>query len=226
MTPIQQQRLIGGILLVCVISAIAFFLINGANQGIEPDTNTSQHDFNSVVEPISDNVEVLDYGHETLIDSGKISNDDLATAEIVPSNNITVKPTPVQPEQPAPIPAVKPITPPVASKPDVAVSEPQANVPAVTTNPKGEPEPLAIIDVSGWLLQLGVFSVKSNAQAMQKQVATLGYDAKIEQIKTEKGSLIYKVRIGPEPDKTSVEKIADRLNKELKLKTQIVQQTL
>ena len=85
-------------------------------------------------------------------------------------------------------------------------------------------EPSATTKSLGWLLQLGVFSVKSNAQAMQKQVATLGYDAKIEQVKTDKGNL-YRVRIGPESNKASIEKIATRLNKELKLKTQIVQQT-
>jgi len=226
MTPIQQQRLIGGILLVCVISAIAFFLISGTNQGVEPDTNMSQDNFNSVIEPISDEVEVLDYGQETLVDPEQSSSNYVSTAEIVSSNHTAIKPAPaVQAEPLTQTPSVKPVVPPTASKPEVV--QPVVEVkPEITTAPTSQQAaPLATINKQAWLLQLGVFAVKRNAQAIQKQVATLGYDAKIEQIKTDEAVLVYRVRIGPEPDRISVEKIANRLNKELKLKTQILQET-
>lgn len=70
MTPIEQQRLIGAILLLLMISVATYFLISGANTGVvEKETVKGEQDFTSVVQPLSeDNVEVVDYADETLLD--------------------------------------------------------------------------------------------------------------------------------------------------------------
>ena len=56
---------------------------------------------------------------------------------------------------------------------------------------------------------------------MQKESISLGYQAKIEQSQTKSGA-IYRLRIGPEQDKTILEKTADSLQKKHGLKSQLL----
>jgi DedD protein len=67
---IKQQRLIGIILLLLLISVLAYWLIINASPEDEQKnlSSSNQSPFNSLVEPISQDIEVLDYDTETKVD--------------------------------------------------------------------------------------------------------------------------------------------------------------
>ena len=188
MTPIQQQRLIGAILLVCGISGIAYFLMSNASQTEETVTKpvpiVENHDFTSSIEEIPNgDLEIVTISEpEVLIDP----------------HNLAVE---------------------SRSKEDLAIEykeEPKKDsAPLIASEAINENTPL-------WILQIASFSVQKNAQAIQEKIMALGYDAKI-QASDHNSTTIYRVRIGPNNNKTSLEKISVVLNKNLGLKSQIIQ---
>ncbi|PCJ31682.1 MAG: hypothetical protein COA90_05270 [Gammaproteobacteria bacterium] len=155
MSLIQQQRLIGSLVLVCVLGGIAFFLMSNASleivgndAGEEPVIEiVVESGFNSSVELVTNDVEVESQQLEVLVELDKPA---------VEAENIIDEKTEVN----------KPVT----SQP----SESEANKPVkvVTTEITGK----------SWLLQLASFSVEANALKLQKQVILLGYSANIEHV--------------------------------------------
>ena len=102
MTLIQQQRLIGAILLVCLIGVIAWFLLDTVEQS-QPDKPTPEPiAFDSVIEPIPDNVELVEPVEEALVDPQSLGQEQT-------DNNaeLAVK-DPEQNTIPAPAPAPAP----------------------------------------------------------------------------------------------------------------------
>ena len=76
MTLIEQQRLTGAVLLLLIISVVSYFLISGTNTKVN-DTESVQIEstFTSVVQPlIEDDVEVVEYADETLLDPHNLSS--------------------------------------------------------------------------------------------------------------------------------------------------------
>ena len=191
MTQIQQQRLIGALLLVSIFSGIAYFLMSSANQTEEVITNPSEleQDFTSSIDVISDgDIEVISSESEALIDPHNLKSEEVIT--------LIHKET------------AKPVIPKEIEK-EIAVSEFQES-----STPSAD----------SWFLQLASFSIEKNAQGLQKQVSLLGYTANIQSSIGEKGT-IYRVRIGPENSRLTLEKISLILNKELELKSQIIKNT-
>jgi len=192
MTLIQQQRLIGALLLVCFFSGIAYFLMSSAKQTEEPIFKSIEPEqaFTSSIEAISDNVEVISDEAEMLIDPHNLKSEEA-----------------VIDKEPIPVTAViqKEV------EKEVAIAVPVQ----VKSN---------ITKSDSWFLQLASFSVKKNAQALQKQVSSLGYSAKVQASEGSKGT-VYRVRIGPDNSKPALEKTSLVLNKKLGLKSQIVKNT-
>ena len=67
-----------------------------------------------------------------------------------------------------------------------------------------------------WVVQLGSFSNKDNADALVKTIRDGGYPGYVETINNASG-LIYRVRVGPDLLKSDAEKIQVELKKQLKL---------
>ncbi|OUR86414.1 hypothetical protein A9Q92_05845 [Methylophaga sp. 42_8_T64] len=89
MTLIEQQRLTGAVLLLLIISVVSYFLISGANTGIsETEDVQIEPIFTSVVQPlIQDDVEVVEYADETLLDPqdlGSIVDTSVMTVDVEP----------------------------------------------------------------------------------------------------------------------------------------------
>jgi len=189
MTLIQQQRLIGALLLVCMFSGIAYFLMSNANQTEEPILKPIKPEqaFTSSIEAISDDIEVISDESETLIDPHNLKSEKIETDK-------------------EPVAAV--------IQKDVKKELPITAV----------PEKSVVTSTDSWFLQLASFSVKKNAQALQKQVSSLGYTANIQSGVGDKGT-IYRVRIGPDNSKPTLEKASLILNDKLELKSQIVKNT-
>ena len=109
--------------------------------------------------------------------------------------------SPAVPGKPAPVkevaskPPPKPISPPVAKA-----------VPA-------EPKPVESAQVSAWVVQVGSFSARNNAQALRDKLRKQGHASFVESIKSASGR-VYRVRVGPELTRSTADKLRQRLAKE------------
>ena len=101
MLPIVQQRLIGSILLLCVLGGVAFFLIDSATDDIKSNENlTTDIPFVSSIDAIVTNdVSVIDADPEVFIDAQSMVKEDLEPAVISES---VIEP---KSQKPDPVPA-------------------------------------------------------------------------------------------------------------------------
>ena len=189
MTPIYQQRLIGSLLLLFVISGIAYFLISSANQ-TEPEPETvyiapqAEDDFISTTDvDLTDKIEIVDESEkEQLVEPDKLDfQKELNVVEMKPVEDKKVE-----------------------------IDSP------VIASPKSEQN-----NSTQWYIQIASFSVEKNAQSLQDEIVSLGYDAKIQSSNIN-SKTIYRVRIGPQTDKSLLEKVSSVLNKKLKIKSQVL----
>lgn len=73
----------------------------------------------------------------------------------------------------------------------------------------------------GWMLQIGVFSKSSNANNKVAELKKKGFDAKSATVKTSKGT-VTKVWIGPFKDRSSAEKMQQRLEHKTRQRGMVV----
>lgn len=220
MTLIQQQRLLGAVLLVCLIGVIAWFLLDTVEQNQPAQPQEEPIAFDSVIEPIPEDVEVVEPSEETLVDPEGLSQAELDTkpqqpAAPEPSSPVSKAPeTPSAPE-PAPSPETATASVPQAEPEPKPQSEPQTaeNKSATAAPSSAQPQ---------WVLQLASFSVRENADALSNQLKQMGYDPMIETISSA-GTLIYRVRLQPVTDRIKLQQTAQTLSDKLKLNAQILQ---
>jgi len=96
MSPIMQQRLIGSILLLCVLAGIAFLLIKSASDDVETIVEAKPEiPFVSSIDAIiEDDVEIVEVQQEALIDAQA----PVTTDEIEPQPVVEAAPVPKTPE--------------------------------------------------------------------------------------------------------------------------------
>ena len=88
-------------------------------------------------------------------------------------------------------------------------------VPEVVVSAKTQPELLS------WVVQVGAFSDKPKALAMQKQLIDAGYDALVE-IGSNQGKDYFRVKVGPVISQDEATKIRDSLRNKMKLNAAFV----
>jgi DedD protein len=71
---------------------------------------------------------------------------------------------------------------------------------------------------NAWVIQLGVFGLKANAQALEKKLNRAGYTTFNRLIKANNGKTLTKVYVGPELDKNVLLKSLSKVNKVTGLK--------
>jgi len=206
MSPVQQQRLAGAILLFAIISGVAIFLMTNAYDSNEDNVDVIvpiEEVFSSSIEMISEgDVEVVEDELETLLDPHNLEPD-TSTLDVAETTEVEV--TDVETVQQV--------------EPKIENLETEDIKPiVVTTEAKGN---IQTVEIS-WLLQLGSFSIADNAQKLQAKVEGLGFKAQISPVQTEKGT-IYRLRIGPDTDKSAIEATALMLKNKLQLKSQLIQ---
>lgn len=72
-----------------------------------------------------------------------------------------------------------------------------------------------------WALQVGSFKDKANAQVLRDKIRAKGHPAYVDILKSQ-GKKTYRVRIGPELDRSRLSKLKDKLLKEEKIKGMLV----
>lgn len=218
MADMSKQRLIGALLVLSVILISAVLLVKNANDNIEETAEISLPDFQSSVETTDD--EEFDAAQEALIDPHGLGDDVVAIARdktetaIVSAekeaDKVAVKAS--HPEQIPAAPSKLPVVIPVIKKAEpIKKTAPiiQAKSPEKVIGPQ-------------WLIQVASFSVKDNAEALQKKVKILGYQGHIQALKNSQDKMIYRLRIGPEADRQKVDLIVSKMQQHLQLKPQVI----
>jgi DedD protein len=72
------------------------------------------------------------------------------------------------------------------------------------------------VGLTAWVVQLGSFNSKENAETLNKKLRKAGYPAFVEPIKQE-GDTIYRVRVGPELLRSDAESLLEKLKSSMKL---------
>ena len=200
-----KQRLVGALLVLSVIIIAAFFLVKNANNNVEEQSVLVLPELESTIETVDDNVIISE--QETLIDPHKLGDDVVAAAKAQFNEKpVTLKKVVVAK-------AVEPIK---AKAPIIKVVKPVKEIvpaPKAKVDNKNRPQ---------WLIQLASFGVQANAQALQKKVKTLGYESTIQAIENSQGKMVYRLRVGPESNKQTVDTIVSKVKQHLKLTPQVI----
>ena len=200
-----KQRLVGALLVLSVIIIAAFFLVKNANNNVEEQSVLVLPELESTIETVDDNVIISE--QETLIDPHKLGEDVVAAAKAQFNEKpVTLKKVVVAK-------AAEPIK---AKAPIIKVVKPVKEIvpaPKAKVDNKNRPQ---------WLIQLASFGVQANAQALQKKVKTLGYESTIQAIENSQGKMVYRLRVGPESNKQTVDTIVSKVKQHLKLTPQVI----
>jgi DedD protein len=128
--------------------------------------------------------------------------------ETVQPPAVAVKPpSPKKPKAATAVPAAQQKTPPVKKvKPQPQLSaaqplqEPQQPVP-VQKYTAPAVQPAKVLELQRWVVQLGSFSKKDNADGLVNKLRAQGFNAYGDTIEAQGKGTMYRVRIGPELDK-------------------------
>lgn len=81
----------------------------------------------------------------------------------------------------------------------------------VASAPKASEQPQPAAPTAGWVVQIGSFASRENAERLTKELKSKGFAAFVSQ--STKGKKLYRVRVGPEVDRAAAEALAGRLRK-------------
>lgn len=203
MDNLVKQRVIGAIVLVALAVIFVPMLFEspedelgpvGSNLPTEPDSIVRER-----IEPLTLPEPPPEPAPQVVLEEPADPSAANADAAIDAANDGGAGPT-----TPSQGTAAAPVAPPPAAKPAPAP-------PAPTTAPAP-----ASVPQSGWIVQLASLASKDNAMALRERLRGLGYTAFVEETKTAKG-VLYRVRVGPELERTAAEALRDRLRQQVDL---------
>jgi DedD protein len=111
------------------------------------------------------------------------------------------------PPPPVPTPSHEPAAPPQAAQP--APPEPAESA-AVASRPKSAAAAPAPAPGGGWMIQLGSFASRVNAERLVRELKTKGYPAFLTE-SANGGRELYRVRVGPASDHATAQALAAKL---------------
>jgi DedD protein len=116
----------------------------------------------------------------------------------------------------------KPEFPPLTQKKVTPIPTPlEANRQEQVQVQKTDPEQVHKKPVKSFALQVGTFGSNENAEKMRDEMIKAGYNAFVHK-STSKGKTSYKVRVGPELERSVLEKIKSDLKKSKKIDAYVV----
>ncbi len=116
----------------------------------------------------------------------------------------------------------KPEFPPLTQKKVKPIPTPlQKNKKVQAAANKADPKQIHKKPIKSFALQVGTFVKNENAEKMRDQMQKAGYSSFVDK-STVNGKTTFKVRIGPELDRSVLEKIKTRLKKSQKVDAYIV----
>ncbi len=179
----MKERLTGAILLVALIVLLVPELLTGPVRSAPP-----------VAVPASTEEPPLRSYTITL-------GEDARTKGAAQPTSVVPQPVPA-PEAPAPAAA------PAAPAPSAGAA-PQPPAPPAAP-PAGTSAPAAVPEASGaWMVQLGSFSIRANAEHLAQKLKKQGFAASVSQ--GTGGRHLYRVRVGPVPDHAAANQLQGKL---------------
>lgn len=205
-----KERLIGAAVLVML--AVIFIpmilddtkhtesTITKSNIPAKPDT-----DFSSRIVPLEDTKEPAG---DTGTDAEEsvppaASETESAAAETVPAET---SPAPVKSGQEEA----------VTSSQEAATSSQPAAATTTEKSGKNSVSGKGDIGLTAWVVQLGSFASEKNANNLNDDLHKAGFSSFVEPVK-QGGNVIYRVRVGPELQRSDAQALKDRLRKDMKL---------
>ena len=113
------------------------------------------------------------------------------------------------PESPAATPAPPTPVAPAPPTPAPRASVPPAAAPHTTTSPPASASAAPAAGGSGYVVQLGSFASRSNAERLAQQVRGLGFSVSVSRGTT--GRRLYRVQVGPARERAPAEQLAAKL---------------
>ena len=193
-----KQRLVGAVVLVSLAVIFIPMLLDGGENSSMPRFGSNipqqpEFDFEPLEIPLQS--PAAETERPQVIDKPEQSTPPVASAPPKASS----EPAPVKP---------------VPDKPLVAKPEPTREAPkeaADAIKPTANGEPIA------WVLQVGSFSQSANALALRDKLRQNGFTAFVEKYR-DAGNTSYRVRVGPELKRETIEKQQGQIEAKLKLK--------
>jgi DedD protein len=186
-----KDRLTGAVILVALVVLLVPELLSGPSSKHAPVASTA-----------SESSPLRSYTVE-LGDNAHVRRTADTAAEAAPPS--AVAPAPAVATAPsAPQPAIEP--PPLLAQAPTAVPPAPATA-AVAGRARPEPAPAAS---GGWMIQLGSFASRTNAERLVRDLKAKGYAAFVSDSATGRREL-YRVRVGPAPDHASAQALAAKL---------------
>lgn len=242
MTAIQQQRLIGAILVALLVAVLAWVVLAGVDR--QDDKPAAADDdsivFEPAVEPINEPVVTADSADETV----NQPNDDETTdqtgqeearvviseqAEEASTADDATTTTPSETETPqdsetdelTALAEQLEANPDDDSRPEPTQADPDVQQPAEASGPEVDEETTSS---PKWVIQLGSFSKQDNAQSLERELREVGYDPVVEEAEVD-GRSIYRVRLRSGSDRKRLEQIAADIADEMGFEPQIMTHT-
>lgn len=177
---------------------------------------------------------------EPMVDSGitetnippKPAND--FSSRVIPAEDeeLAIPPVTARPEivplVPPPAPAAvaeppKPAEPAVPAAPAAPVAADKKTVvaekkvePPVQPSPAEKPQPVQPREgLAAWVIQVGSFSNRENAEKLVETIRKMKYDTFMEQADVD-GKTLYRVMVGPEVERKLADQMLVKLNKDIK----------
>jgi DedD protein len=198
-----KERLTGAIILVALVVVLVPELLSGP---IRPAARAHAPAPSAEEPPLrSYTINLADESH------GDTSSLEMQPASTPSPPAPAVEPA-AAPGKPQPAPAAapaarsEPMTPPVAA---VSTPAPAAPAPHPAAPPPPAASPVAATGAGAYVVQLGSFANRANADRLAKQVHGLGYPVSVSRGST--GRRLYRVVVGPARDHASAEQVATKL---------------
>ena len=184
-----RERLIGALILVAIVVLFVPAVLTG--RGTEPVQPPAQP---------TRRVEIPVAGAERVAEEQVLVPEPLADAPAKAATSVPAgKPRETKTDEAPPAAPVKAPTPAPAARTAGAAAEPQ--------------RPDVASQAPAWAVQLGAFSNRAKAEQLVAELRKRRYAAFLLEYRAS-GQVLYRVRVGPEQDRTRAEEIATRLTKD------------
>lgn len=233
MEPALKQRLLGAAVIVALAVIIIPFLLDGSGTEpvsevpLPPEPQSEQR--GPLI--VDDSVPTPDRAPQSqVIDQYSPPPSPPQAPSAEPS--LPAEPTPADPDagmpKPAPQAAVEPES---DAKPETAPAPEPQPAPEQAAPPEPEPSdsagsaaPSTATATAGWVVQVGSFSEQDKATALQDRLRKQQFKAFVERFQASNGQSMYRVRVGPVPERPEAETLQQKLEAQEKLKGFVTQQ--
>jgi DedD protein len=199
-----QERMVGASVLILALVVLGPVILSGGGRE-EPQVDTAPGQRSDELRSHTFNV-----GERRIATPAPASGDGSVTdPQPVIESTPAARPPQAAVAQPAPGAVAPAIEPPAAAP--VTRNAPEPRSPPLQQEPPPEPAPAAQRPVaSGWVVQVGTFGQKANAERLVASLRKSGFEAFVSA--TERaGKELYRVRVGPPGSREAATAVATRL---------------